>query len=704
LRGGLCATTRRDEKDAADCAAEEKIRDSHGDKEYLNWMRAATSALPWAIGFSVVSCNAISGLGDLTRSDAVADADAGNGADGSTLPCGGADLTNDANNCGTCGHACGTGNFCSASACVQGCTGGLLYVSPTGNDTNDGCATNAPLKTIARAASVAKAQGNALVQEVHVCKGIYQEPQITVDFKSSLRGSYDCTTWKRTATFGYPTFDGTNATEIDSNQTTGASITTVAVGGSAVDASVVVDGFSIRGSSSASTSIALALNGGTPSIQNNQITGGTFSEATAAQASIGVQISGDASPEITSSTIDGGGGATTSTSTSAIGSVGISIGVDSGSPNIHGVTINGGSGSAPIGSGSIGIAVSGGTFSTANAIRSCTINGGTGKIGTSGVASTGVLSVASGSVEVDDDAISGGAGSCAMASGNCSNFGVIAGVGSLTLRADKIYGGDATGGTNGGSAGITVSGLKSFVAENDMIHGGNASASVAHGSARAIELNQTASPSIRNNTLYSGNGGTGSASVLIVDPQVSAIVLDNNVLAMPNGSGAVGITLSCSANLISSVQNNVFLAPPTVMFYGGNGVGTGKCTRTTTQTFTTVADAQTFLEGTATGAVATGNVRLATASGCSPELTPTCVTNASCTSAAACVAAIVAGWTAADTGEALLEGAGWKINPVCAVSQGGLDISSSLTTDLYGNKRTAPLSVGADENDATCTN
>lgn len=665
-------------------------------------MRAATSALPWVLGFSVVSCNAISGLGDLTRTD---DTPVG-GEDGGTLPCGGADLTSDANNCGTCGHTCGTGNFCSASACVQGCTGGLLYVSPTGNDTNDGCATTAALKTISHAVSIAKAQGNALVQEVHVCKGIYQEPQITVDFKSSLRGSYDCTTWKRTATFGFPTFDGTNATEIDSNLTSGTSITTVAVGGSALDATVIVDGFSIKGSSSGSTSIALALNGGAPSIQNDQITGGTFSEAANAQASIGAQISGDASPEITTSTIDGGGGATTSPSTSAIGSVGISIGADSGNPNIHGATINGGSGSAPIGSGSIGIAVNGGTFAIANAIRENTISGGTGKIGTSGVASTGVLSVGSGSVELDDNEISGGSGNCAKASGDCSSFGIVAGVGSLIVRANKIYGGDATGSTNGGSAGITVSGLKSFIAENNMIHGGNQASAGAHGSARAVEVNQMTAPSLRNNTLYSGNAGTGTSSALVIDTQTSAITLDNNLLMTPGGTATAlsyGITLACSADLITSVQNNVFLAPENVMIYGGNGGGTGSCIGTTRQTLTTVTDVQTFLASTATGATVSGNTRLATV--CS-EAAPTCVVNTACTDPAACNAAIITGWTPASTGEVVLQTAdAWKINPVCTVSKGGLDISSSLTTDLYGNKRTAPLSVGADENDTvTCTN
>lgn len=674
-------------------------------RNFLGWIRTPKSTFPWVLGLSVISCNAISGIGDLRRADSIVESDDDAGA-----PCGGADLTGDANNCGTCGHACGTGNFCSASACVQGCTAGLLFVSPNGSDTNLGCTASAPLKTISHGVALAKAQGSALVQEVHVCKGIYEEPQITVDFKSSLRGGYDCTAWKRTTTFGYPTFDATNLTEIDSSASNGASITTLSVGGVAVDASVVIDGFSIHGSSNASSSIALALPGGAPSIQNDLITGGTFTELTSATASIGIQISGGASPEITSSIIDGGGGASTwtsptvdsgaSPSASSIGSVGISVGADSGIPNIHDLTVNGGSGSALVGNGSIAIDINGGTFATVNAIRNNKISGGTGSVTTSGVAGAGIVSTAPGNVEIDANEILGGGGAgCAKATGSCASYGIVAGGGNLIVRGNRIYGGDATGSTTGVSAGIEVSVLKSFVAENNMIHGGNESGSATHGSAIAILLDQTSSPSIRNNTLYSGNPGTSGtpspSSNVLVTYQVSALTFDNNILAAPPTNSIFGgdISVSCPSNLIKSVQNNAFLAPQAVI--------SSSCSSYTSLYSTpSVSAAQTFLAGIAAGATVSGNVRLDSA--CSGEGAPTCVINAACTSPSACLAAVIAGWTAADTGESLIEGTGWKINPLCPVAQGGLDISSSLTTDFYGTKRTPPLSIGAHENDAAC--
>ncbi|MEO8877874.1 MAG: hypothetical protein ABI461_19930, partial [Polyangiaceae bacterium] len=350
-------------------------------------MRAATSALPFVLFVSIVACNAITGVDDLTRVNSTTPQNEAG------TPCNGADLTSDASNCGECGNACGQGDFCAASTCSAGCSGGLLYVSPTGKDDATGCTTDAPLFTLTHALSIAKAQGNALVQEIHACKGTYKEPQISLDFKASLRGGYDCTSWKRTAGFGYPLFDKTNLTEIDSTTPVGTSaVTTLVVGGAAVDASVIVDGFAIRGSSVAATTVALGLGAGSPTIKDDQLLGGGPIEASAPNASIGIQISGGGSPEITSCDVDGGSGQSMSTNASAAGSVGILIGADSGSPSIHDGIIGGGSGQAASGNGSIGIAIAGGTFTSANAIRLNSINGGTGKVSSKGGPSVGISS------------------------------------------------------------------------------------------------------------------------------------------------------------------------------------------------------------------------------------------------------------------------------------------------------------------------
>ena len=666
-------------------------------------MRAATSALPLVILASFVACNAITGVGDLTRANSVA----GDGGNEGGAPCGGADLTSDANNCGTCGNACGASNYCASSACVPGCSGGLLYVSPTGNDASEGCTTSAPLQTLTHALALANAQGSTLVQEIHACKGTYQEPQITLDFKSSLRGSYDCATWKRTATFGYPSFDATNASEIDSSATTtSANVTTLAVGGSTLDKTVVVDGWTIRGSSIATTTVALGLGAGSPQIKDNRILGGSPTEGAAPNASIGIQIGAAGSPEITSCNIDGGGGKSTSTNASAAGSVGILIGADSGNPNVHGNAIGGGSGSALSGSGSIGMAIGGGSFATANAIAANTISGGTGKVTTSGAASIGIASVATTSVELDGNTINGGSGSCATASSICTVSGISAGVGTLIARGNKIYAGDATGSPSSGSIGISGSGLTSFIAENNMIHGGNKAGGASHGSAVGIELTETTAPSLRNNTIYSGNAGSDvstTATAIVIAPSVSGIVAVNNLIAT-SGARDAGLVVSCSPNLVAAFENNVFLEPTDVVIFSGGGTGT--CPGIGNKvSYATVSDAEGFLRATNPQAApndpkVSGNGRLVPSCGADTS----CTINSSCGSAAGCAAAVITSWSAADTGFGTLLSDGWKINPVCAVSKGGLDIAATLKTDFYGAARTAPLSVGADEQDATCTN
>jgi hypothetical protein len=691
--------------DRADDTGKEKIPVSHGDKEYLKWMRAATSALSFVVALSFVAvlagvgaCNAISGIGDLTRAT---DVTTGNPEAG--LPCGGADLTSDSSNCGTCGHVCGATLYCASSTCVQGCTGGLLYVSPTGNDSASGCVQTAPLKTLAHALTLGKAQGAALVQEIHACKGTYKEAGLSLDFKASFRGSYDCTTWKRTATFGYPTFDGTSVSEIDSSVTSGTSaLTTLLVGGAALDKTVIVDGWTIRGSSAPVTTIALALTAGGALIENNQILGGSPTEASAANASIGIQISANGSPEIASCKIDGGGGVSTSANGSAAGSIGILVAADSGSPNVHDNNVSGGTGSAISGDGSVAMSLSGGVFSAPLGIRANTLSGGTGKVTQSGIASVAVASVASGNVELDGNVIDGGGGSCAAATGICRNAGVAAGVGTLIARANKIYGGDATGSAGGSSIGISGSGLVSFIAENNMIHGGNKSGATTHGSAYGIELTETTAPAFRNNTIFSGTAGSGggtAAAGMVIDPSVSGIVAENNLFAS-SGTRDAGLIVSCTPSLIATFENNVFLQNTNIVVYGGGGTGTCGATA---QNYPTISGAEGFLTATNAASKVSGDMRFASSLQCAGDSSAQCTQNISCTSASSCASAIFASWSAADTGYSILQSAGWKINPICEVSQGGTDLSATLKTDFYGATRTAPLSAGAHEQDATCT-
>ena len=652
-------------------------------------MRAPFAFVGIAFLGAFVACNAITGIGDLARNDSAGDGGA----------CGGADLTSDAKNCGTCGNACGGGSFCSSSACVPGCTGGTLYVSPTGSDSNSGCSQTEPLQTLTRALKVGRDQGAALVSEIHACKGAYAEHGLVLDFPASLRGAYDCASWTRTATFGSPTFDGTNATEIDDLDTSStSSIVTLTISGSAVGSGVTVDGFTINGAGGTSPSVAVNVSGASPILENDVVTGGNPTESSANIASIGVNVVGGGSPEIRFDKISGGAGTSTSASTSATGSIGLALGGDAASPSVHDDTIEGGGGTATSGAGSVGIAIVGGTPAI---FKKLEVDGGTGTITKTGGASAGVSTVASGTIEFDDCTLHGGNGSCASATSACSNVGIVAGVGTLVLRSNRIYGGDSTGSTADGSSAISVSGLAGFTAENNMIHGGNGSANANEGSTRAIEMTEITGPILRGNTFYSGNPGSDSSATsadLVIDPNVSGVVLADN-LFMTSGVRDAGVFVSCSPDLVSQVQNNVFLRETNALVYGGGGSGTCGAVAMSYPAVGGASGLESFFQASSSKATVSGNVL--TTSSC-PVGDSTCVVTSTCTSSSACDAAFIAAWSGTDSGYTTLLGEGWKLNLLCVASHGGLDLGSALPKDFYGANRTAPFSAGAHEQDGAC--
>jgi hypothetical protein len=309
-------------------------------------------------------------------------------------------------------------------------------------------------------------------------------------------------------------------------------------------------------------------------------------------------------------------------------------------------------------------------------------------------------------VELDNNVIDGGTGSCAAVpvSGFCGNAGVVAGVGTLVTLANKIYGGDATGKSDGTSVGISASGVKGFTAENNMIHGGNKSGAASHGSASGIELTQVTAPTLINNTIFSGSAGSAagqSAAGIVISLSVSGFVAENNLFAT-SGTNDFGLIVSCSASLIDTFDNNVFLAPTTLVRFGGGG--TANCGGSAKMDFTTITSADSFFTSSSAGAKVTGNARFASPLQCSGDSAAQCTQTFSCASASQCASYIFTNWSAADTGFTILQSDGWKVNPICEVSQGGLDVTATLKTDFYGTTRTVPLSAGAHEQDATCAN
>jgi hypothetical protein len=166
------------------------------------------------------------------------------------------------------------------------CVDKTLFVSASnGNDGNDGCSSDKPLKTISAAIGRAKTNG-ATDHQAKVCAGVYPEP-IILDHPLTIRGGYDCFNWKRAENFGYPNLPSNPETKIE--VTTGD--VAFAIKSTAITRAVEVEGLTINGPAS-----ALAItNGATPVIQHCVVRGnGT-----------GILIE-DASPQLMKSKISAG--------------------------------------------------------------------------------------------------------------------------------------------------------------------------------------------------------------------------------------------------------------------------------------------------------------------------------------------------------------------------------------------------------------
>jgi hypothetical protein len=132
-----------------------------------------------------------------------------------------------------------------------------------------------------------------------------------LDTGASLTGGYSSSTWARTATYGYPSFDATNETvlEVTTSNVSGATLTITGSSGT-------VDGFTIQGQltgSISATAAAIRVTGlGTPTISNDHLLGGATTYAITTPdptpASAGLVVDDGASPIVTMDTIEGGSG------------------------------------------------------------------------------------------------------------------------------------------------------------------------------------------------------------------------------------------------------------------------------------------------------------------------------------------------------------------------------------------------------------
>ncbi len=242
----------------------------------------------------------------------------------------------------------------------------VLYVSPAGVDTGEGCAVDAPLRTLGNALAMAGSK------EVHACRGIYAEGPLMVSSSAVLRGGYDCNTWQRASSFG--ALDALDPNETKLAMRSGATDDTTllvafngTVDGGASDAgdagdarspadagdaapnmtsnaSLVLDGFSVDAPSGGVRAYGMRAAGGAVRIDACRIRGGSAAGLSmAASASLGIYAS-NVALDIRRSVIAGGAGVNTA-STGGQGSTG--IWVTGGSVALRDSLVQSGIGLAP---------------------------------------------------------------------------------------------------------------------------------------------------------------------------------------------------------------------------------------------------------------------------------------------------------------------------------------------------------------------
>lgn len=609
----------------------------------------------------------------------------------------------------------GTGNS-DGSAGNDGGDGGIVcdvvYVSPRGNDGDDGCTTATPKKTIGAAVLLAKTL--VTVNEIHVCAGTFDEP-VTLDTPVDLKGGYDCGTWNRTATYGYPTFDAVHETLVGGSQLPAA----VVVTGATIASAVEIDGLTILGAKSKSAQDGVALRIGqaaAPVVSNCRIVGGATFSVTG-DGSVGARIEAGAKPEIRFNYIDGG----TGVSYVADGAGRAGLVVDSASPFVHHNHITGG---AAVPESSDGIASVGlvlrdaPMLNEANSrpILSNQIEGGDGDGGDL-ISSTGLLALGATDFDLVDSVVRPGdcLGEAVQTYGVCSLA-----TGAVRVLTSRIFGGNLSNPNQpnyGFRVGVWIDGAASFFAENDMVYGGVPVVGFSGGSPSfAISLANVTGAEVRHCTLYSGPSGFPTVgTALRMYGAVTKVVLQNSILAADaSWNESLYVEECASAGSFERVENNLFFNYAAIgVSLPILGYGESPASPCGVNEYFSEVDAFTnHLKTTCTGATpgpcasfggtkVSGNRTLRKTCGADTG----CISWPTCDgSSLACLQSVFDGWTASDNGLSTLFGPGWKLAPEvpCSIAKSGLNLG--VTNDLLGKPRTIPPSMGAAELDSTtCT-
>jgi hypothetical protein len=573
-------------------------------------------------------------------------------------------------------------------------SGNIVYVSTaTGDDSNPGTTSKAPKKTIVSALTEAGKLG--VGAEVHVCAGNYAESSLVVTQDVKLLGGYDCLLWKRTATYGWPTFDAKNESII-TNAAPTAEAATVTFMTASVTSATALDGFAISGASgTVGTSYGIDVQGpASPLINNNVVTGASNNTAPMGPyGSVGIRVGGSSTAEVALNAATGGGGE------GAIGSVGIVV-ISTGLAWVHDDLVTGGTGSttgATPALAAVGVAVLAAPTVpkplTGLIVSGTDTGGAAGKSVGIFVSGLGVAATLGGCD------VQGGTG---LASSTSSAGIDLETTGSVGIQACRIFGGTRKGGSSQ-TFGVHVGGVASLAIFDSEIHAGEVTGGTTNASAIGVALEAGNAPALVDDTIYTGTA-SGSAAIQ-VGPGVAGTVVSGDIL-LGGGSSSSDVALladKCSGTFASIDHSAVVNFP--VLY---------ECSSPAPQIATDPSGLAGELGSTV---VSPTNVEYAGA--CTGAMA-WCVADPSCpsTPATACAQSIFGStFTSADDGvTGMFDGppaadggttpGAWSLAPgvSCALAHNGV-VNASIPTDIFGTTRGNTPSMGAVQytQNAPCT-
>lgn len=580
----------------------------------------------------------------------------------------------------------GAGDGGTGGDAASGCA--TLYVSGEGGlDGNSGCSPTQAKRTIGSALAAAK-QRQTEVQEIHVCKGDYGEPDLTLDQRVSLRGGYACSDFSREAKFGAAgAWKFANPTTVFNAKTSvgGAALT---VTGTDVGNSIEIDGLVLRSAvQSATLAVALGVDNASPFVHDCAI---RAEGSTGGGGVIGVRLSGT-SARFARNLVEVVGGGTEGTGgIGLLATSGGTVTVEQSSFDVHG-----GRGTL---TGSAGIYVSGvGLKATGNFVLTAgEPTTGTGEY----TQSAGVTLVSAPASFLRSNNVVAVGGGCTTST-KCTVSGVgVAGSPKLEVTGNRVMASAApAAATTLQLMGISLLGSDASVLANNVVLNDASGSTAVSASRSGLSVQASADVAAVGNSIVFSRGAarSGLSEVNIgvalygmatpTPPQSGNFTFHRNLVAMLDEDVNSAERTEFGVFASTCPDNGFGVQPQNNVIVGFSGAPTATHARYAATSGCSLASSVTTFLGTLPGDAA-ATARYTCVGGATP---------------AKCVEALFPPFTRSDWAGALLnDRLKLASGAPCVLAKGGGNIVPELTFDLLGKTRVAPFTPGAYERDG-CT-